>query len=116
MPAAYRDQDLLELMIELIDHINRRLEGVDKTAFLLNQDEIDLTSFRLLHIGEAANKLSSAIKLRHADIPWIDIYGMRNIVSHDYFGVDPAIIWMTATTKLGTLRTMCRAELARLDE
>lgn len=114
MPPAYRDQDLLELMVELIDHIERRLSKLDEPAFLADQDEIDLTCFRLLQIGEAANKLSGAIKLRHADIPWIDIYGMRNIVSHDYFGLNPGIVWMTATTKLGELRTMCRAELDNL--
>lgn len=103
-------------MVELIGHIQRRLHKLEEPAFLADQDEIDLTCFRLLHIGEAANKLSSAIKLRHADIPWIDIHGMRNIVSHDYFGLNPAIVWMTATTKLDTLLAMCRAELAAVGE
>ncbi|MEA3390550.1 MAG: HepT-like ribonuclease domain-containing protein [Pseudomonadota bacterium] len=111
MPSDYRDQDLLELMVERIEHIQRRPRKLDESAFLADQDEIDLTCFRLLHMGEAANKLSSAIKLRHTDIPWIHIYGMRNIVSHDYFGVNPAIVRMTATTRLDQLRARCRSEL-----
>lgn len=100
MPMAYRDRDLLELMVELIGHIERRLSKIEKEAFLADQDEIDLTAFRLLRIGEAGNKISSDVKARHAHIPWIDIYGMRNIVSHNYFGVEPGIVWLTAKTRL----------------
>lgn len=103
MPTVYRDRDLLEL----IGHIRHRLDDADET---------DLTSFRLLHIGEATHKLSSAIRQRHAHIPWIDIHGMRNIVSHDYFGVNPGIIWMTATTRLDEMPAMCRAELDSMPE
>jgi uncharacterized protein with HEPN domain len=116
MPIVYRDRDLLELIVELIGHIQRRLDNVQRSDFLHDADEIDLTSFRLLHIGEATHKLSSDIKSRHAHIPWIDIHGMRDIVSHDYFGVDPGIIWMTATTKLDEMLVMCRAELDTLAE
>jgi hypothetical protein len=116
MPTVYRDRDLLELIVELIGHIQRRLDGIQQSDFLIDPDEIDLTSFRLLHIGEATHKLSMDIKARHTHIPWIDIHGMRNIVSHDYFGVDPIIIWMTATTRLDDVLLMCRAELDNLSE
>jgi uncharacterized protein with HEPN domain len=116
MPKDYKDQDRLELIVELIGHIQRRLPLVTKAAFLAIQDEIDLTAFRLLHIGEASNKLTGDLKARHPDIPWVDIYLMRNIVSHDYFGVKSDLVWETATTKLDELLDMCRIELARISK
>lgn len=114
--ALNRDIDRLELIVELIDHIQRRLSIVTEDAFLRNQDEIDLTSFRLLHIGEAAHKLSAEIKARHPALPWAAIYQMRNVISHDYPAIIPWRIWDTATTKLDELRALCRAELDNLDE
>lgn len=114
--ALNRDIDRLELIVELIDHIRRRLTDITEDAFLGSQDEIDLTSFRLLHIGEAAHKLSADIKARHPALPWAAIYLMRNVISHDYPAIIPWRIWDTASSKLDELRAMCRAELDKLPE
>lgn len=114
--AVNRDIDRLELIVELIDHIDRRLADMTEDAFLGDQDEIDLTSFRLLHIGEAAHKLSGDIKARHPALPWAAIYQMRNVISHDYPAIIPWRIWDTASSKLDELRAMCRAELDNLLE
>ncbi|QGP80057.1 HepT-like ribonuclease domain-containing protein [Sphingobium sp. CAP-1] len=112
--AVNRDIDRLELIVELIDHIHRRLTHVTEAAFLRDQDEIDLTAFRLLHIGEASHKLSADLKERHPAIPWAAIYQMRNVISHVYPAIIPLRIWDTATTKLHELRVLCRAELDSL--
>ncbi|MEK7343978.1 MAG: HepT-like ribonuclease domain-containing protein [Pseudomonadota bacterium] len=111
-----RDIDRLALIVDLIDHIGRRLTRLTEATFLADQDEIDLTAFRLLHIGEAAHKLSGDLKARLVHIPWAAIYQMRNVISHDYPAIIPARLWDTATTKLEDLRLMCRAELARLGQ
>lgn len=110
MPKIYRDSDLLELVVELIGHIQRRISQKTEAEFLADEDEIDLTAFRLLHIGEATHKMSVELKARHIHIPWPDIYRMRNIISHDYFGMEPWLVWQTATIKLDELLVMCRAE------
>ena len=44
-------------------------------------------------IGEAANCISPEIKEKYSDIPWRTIIGMRNILIHEYFGVDAKIVW-----------------------
>jgi uncharacterized protein with HEPN domain len=111
---AERDFEHLDLIVRLIDHIQRRLSGCDWNRFLGDEDEIDLTSFRLLHIGEASHKLSHDVKVLHPEIEWPKIYRMRNILSHDYSGSDPMMIWESATERLETLRAACVTELARL--
>lgn len=112
---AKSDSDRLELIVELIGHIQRRLAGKQWNAFLSDIDEIDLTAFRLLHIGEASRKLSDELKARHPAIPWPAIYTMRNIISHEYLGLDAPLIWHTATNDLEALSALCRAKLDRLD-
>ena len=52
---------------------------------------------RLTEIGEAASRLSPEFRSRHADVPWSDIIGFRNIAVHAYFAVDWRIVWFAAT-------------------
>ena len=40
------------------------------------------------------------IKDKYPDVPWAEIYLMRNKISHKYFGIDYEIIWDVATTDL----------------
>ena len=44
-------------------------------------------------IGEAANYISQQVKELNDDIPWRRIIGLRNILIHEYFGVDAKIVW-----------------------
>jgi uncharacterized protein with HEPN domain len=44
-------------------------------------------------IGEAANYISQKVKDEHQEIPWKRIIGLRNILIHEYFGVDAKLIW-----------------------
>ena len=51
-------------------------------------------------IGEAASKVSEARKVENDNIPWRDIIGMRNRLSHGYFDVNLDIVWETVQTDL----------------
>jgi uncharacterized protein with HEPN domain len=49
-------------------------------------------------IGEAVRYLSDALRSKHTGIPWSRIIGMRNILVHNYFGIDLEEIWSTVET------------------
>ena len=51
-------------------------------------------------IGEAAKNLPEDFKTIHSDLPWSEMYLLRNKVSHEYFGVDYDIIWDIALNYL----------------
>jgi uncharacterized protein with HEPN domain len=51
-------------------------------------------------IGEASHKISDAVKIQFPEIPWADMYRTRNIISHQYFGIDSDIIWRIITNHL----------------
>jgi uncharacterized protein with HEPN domain len=53
--------------------------------------------YQLAIIGEAAGKLSDQTRATAGNIPWQQIKRMRNVLMHDYFGVQLRIVWETAT-------------------
>lgn len=61
---------------------------------------------------EAANQLSGKLKKSHPEIPWRGIIGMRNVLVHQYFGLDLDEIWDTASTDLPLLRLKIQELLA----
>ena len=55
-------------------------------------------------IGEAARHLPETLRLRYHEIDWRRVVGFRNIVIHEYFDVDPEIVWTIATKHLPVLK------------
>ncbi len=44
-------------------------------------------------IGEASNHISAKTKSNFPDVEWAQIVGIRNMFVHEYFGLDPNIVW-----------------------
>lgn len=65
-------------------------------------------------IGEAANNLSPGLVAAHSGVPWQSIADMRHVLVHQYFGIDIATVWRTATDDLPTLEASVRAILEDL--
>lgn len=110
--ATERDRDVnrLETILELIDHVRRRVSSLNQAALESDRDEMDLTAYRLSAIGELSNKLSQSLRARHPDLPWSEMYALRNVVSHDYARVNAVRVW-AAAHRLDEIEAMCRAEL-----
>jgi uncharacterized protein with HEPN domain len=64
---------------------------------------IDSVLRNLEIIGEASRHIPRAIKEKYTDLPWMEMYTMRNIVIHKYHGVNLKIIWQTVTEDLPPL-------------
>ena len=55
-------------------------------------------------VGEACNHLSDSLMEKHQDIPWADIVGLRNILVHQYLGIDLNRVWETAELDMLALK------------
>jgi len=55
-------------------------------------------------IGEAVKHLSAALRADNDDIPWRQIAGMRDMLIHDYFGVDLELVWNVVERDLPALK------------
>lgn len=62
-------------------------------------------------IGEACNRLSQNLLLNHPEIPWARIIGLRNLVIHEYFGIDDFTIWNVVKINLPELKVNVQAIL-----
>ncbi|MEO0499292.1 MAG: HepT-like ribonuclease domain-containing protein [Pseudomonadota bacterium] len=99
------------LILELGDHLDRRLSGITEDAFVSDRDEVDLTSYRLAMIGEESRRLSAALKADIPHIPWRMVTALRNVLVHDYEAIVPVRLWATYQDELPVLMDACRTAL-----
>lgn len=100
-------------MLRPIALVRASLQDTDEKGFYDNRVLIDATAYRIQHIGEAANKLSAALRERHPQLPSRLMVAMRNLLAHAYDHVDPSAVWNAATERLDEIEAMCRAELGQ---
>ena len=110
-----RDRDRLEDILEAIERIERYTQ---KGQEAFEQDE--LIQVWVLHhiqiIGEGAAKVSSDLQQAHSEIPWAEIVAMRNLLVHEYFGIDLEEVWSTVVADLPSLKKNVNAVLESLSE
>lgn len=55
-------------------------------------------------IGEAANHLTKEFQMKTPDISWREIISLRNVLIHEYFGVDEVLVWQIITVDIPSLK------------
>ena len=108
----HRDWRLrVEDVLEAIQRISRYTEDMSFEEFRQDTRTVDAVVRNLEVIGEAARYISSAVEEQTPGIPWGRMRAMRNILTHEYFGVDLAIIWETVHHDLPPLVPLLRDAL-----
>lgn len=95
----------LEDILEALERIQRYSVGLDLQQFATDQRTFDAVIRNLQIIGEAARHIPNSILQQYPDVPWRHMQDMRNILIHEYFGIDVGIIWQTIVHDLPTLRS-----------
>ena len=89
--------------------INNHVSGKSYEEFLDDEVLQDSMMFRLVQISENSKNLSGAFKKMHEDIPWTDVYGLRNRIVHEYGYVDMRIIFDTLINDIPDfLKRLCK--------
>lgn len=83
----------IEDIIDSIEKIERYTHELDFNGFESNEMIVDAVIRNLEIIGEASNKVPENIRDKYTEIPWNEMYRMRNRAIHEYFGIDYEIIW-----------------------
>jgi len=95
----------LETLIESIDKIEQySSEFSDAEDFYHDSKSFDATMMQFVVIGETISRLDENFKNSQNQIPWQKIKDFRNIIAHDYFGIDPEEIWDIVNEKLLPLK------------
>ncbi len=90
----------LKDILESVKLIEKYTKNVSKKKFLVNKETQDAVVRRLEVIGEAARNLPEGSKQLNSKIAWRKIIAMRNLLIHEYFGVDLKLVWAVVKNNL----------------
>ena len=85
----------LEDILKAIEKIELYTKALSFTKFCDNDMVIDAVIRNFEVIGEATNNVPKRVKESYPDVEWKEAIGFRNILVHDYFGVDLEAVWDT---------------------
>lgn len=94
----------LEDILDSINAINSYTQNLTYEDFSSDRKTYSATIRELEIIGEAVGKLPDEIKNQHPEVEWRDIKGMRNLLIHEYFGVDLEIVWKVVKDDIPQLK------------
>jgi len=86
-------RELLEDMIEALKRIENYASGINYRSFTKDTKTQDAIVRNLEIIGEATKKIPAMIRQKNSREPWRRMAGLRDILIHDYFGVNYEIVW-----------------------
>lgn len=116
MKAADRDQRLfLADMVTAMTRIAEYIESHSEASFVQDYKTLDAVIRNLEVIGEASKNISKSLKRNFPEIPWEEMYRLRNRITHEYFGVDYNIIWSISSRELPQNLEQIKELLALLD-
>ena len=106
-----------ERLLDIAEAIDRILKYTRRGRAEFETDEL-IQTWVIHHIeilGEAARRISPELRNAHPEVPWGQMSAMRNVLAHDYFGIDVERVWNTAEHDLPRLRRQVKALLEARD-
>jgi len=98
-----RDELYLQHVLDAIEKIERYVAvGYDEFMAVSHWQDAVIRQFEI--IGEAVKRLSPEVTELRPDIPWRRIAGMRDVLIHDYMGLDLEAVWQVTQHNLSQLR------------
>jgi len=83
----------LDDMRESCEKVLRYVRGLTFDQFMHDEKTFDAVVRNLEIIGEAAKHIPPDIRSRYPEVEWPKIAGLRDVVVHEYFGLDEDILW-----------------------
>jgi|SRR5690625_3868215 len=102
------DEARLRHILDAISEIQSYIKDTNFEEFSGNSMKKFATVKQLEIIGEAANHVNEEVKEKYSEIEWREIVGLRNILIHEYFGVDEQVVWGIITQDIPRLKDHAR--------
>ena len=101
-----KDEAIIHQMLEIIDKILIYTESFSSASeFVVDNKSFDATLMNFIALGEFVIKLSDTFKKSNPEIDWLKIYDFRNIIAHDYFGIDEEEVFQIIRNHIPKLKS-----------
>ena len=101
------ERDILKLngILEAISKIENCIQPFKNADDFLNDPiRFDAAMMNFVVIGEMVNKLTQEFREQNRQIDWVKVKDFRNLIAHDYFGIDAEEVWQIANSDLPELK------------
>jgi uncharacterized protein with HEPN domain len=111
-----RGRDYVDYLKDILDAIEKAeqfTEGMNFERFSSDYKTRFAVIRALEIIGEASKKIPETVKRQNPDLPWREIAGIRDILIHEYFGLNLQVIWKTLKEDFPKLKPAISAMLEK---
>ncbi|MCX5847414.1 MAG: DUF86 domain-containing protein [Deltaproteobacteria bacterium] len=98
--------DYIDDIITAITDVAEFTHGMPYEMFETDKKTVHAVIRCLEVLGEAAKHIPTSFRKKHPDIPWTKMAGMRDVLIHDYMGVDLKTVWKVAQERLPALKPL----------
>ncbi len=111
--------DYLQDIVDHAEKATRFVQDISFDAFSANDEKVFAVVRALEVIGEAARHIPKSLRDKYPAVPWQQVTGMRDKITHEYFSIDLEVVWRTIHEDLPILLatvTQMRNDLSKSDE
>jgi uncharacterized protein with HEPN domain len=101
--------DYLDDIKTAIDDIEEFTRGMSYEVFAVDRKTVNAVIRCLEVLGEATKHIPASFRKKYPDIPWSRMAGMRDVLIHDYMGIDLKTVWKVALERLPELKPLFEA-------
>ena len=98
--------DYLDDIRNAIAEVKEFISGMNYEDFAADKKTVNAVIRSLEVLGEATKHIPASFRKKHPDIPWTKMAGMRDVLIHDYMGVDLRTVWNVISVRLPELVPM----------
>jgi uncharacterized protein with HEPN domain len=98
--------DYLNDILTAINDVEEFIDGMSYESFSADKKTINAVIRSLEVLGEATKHIPLSFRKKHPDIPWSKMAGMRDVLIHDYMGVDLKSVWNVIRNRLPELKPL----------
>lgn len=95
---------ILERILQNINNIETLLATTTEVSFLTDLKDYNAICLEFIQIGEKVNQIPESVYDQYPEIPWHELYGLRNRIVHGYEKVKKSIIWATIVQDLPIIK------------
>ncbi|MHB1345034.1 MAG: HepT-like ribonuclease domain-containing protein [Thermoleophilia bacterium] len=110
MPRRHLRLRILD-MLDAAETAVRLAEGLDQDDFFADRVLVDAVIKNIAVLGEAARHVPDVVTERWHEVPWREMCDMRNFLAHEYFGLNPDLLWGTVQDDIPAVIPMLRRML-----